>query len=482
MTLGSATRLVAVSLLIVASAGCAVGPRYQKPSLNTPSAWSQAAPGVDPSAPAGGAWWKQFHDPQLDRLVERAVKNNHDLRVAQARIREARAARGITASAGLPQVSLAASYDRQQRSNAVPPFRDASGDGGLGSVFGNREQNLYQTGFDATWELDIFGGVRRDKEAASADVEAAVEQQRDVLLSLLAEVARNYVELRGLQRQSAIVGENLETQRENLRLLEVRFQAGLATALDVDRAQAQVDSTQAALPPLERAVKQAAFRLSVLAGEPPATLLADLLPEQAAPSLPAQVPAGLPSDLLRRRPDVRRAARELAAATARIGVAKADFFPRFSLTGAFGRRSEQFADLGPGLSQFWSVGPGLRLPIFTAGRIRNNLRVQTARQEQALARYEQAVLTSLEDVENALVAYSREQARRESLARAAQANRRAVDLAMARYTGGLEDFLSVLDAQRSRLQSEEQLVESERALSVNVIALYKALGGGWEAF
>lgn len=474
--------LSAVLLIAASASGCAVGPRYRAPKAAVPATWNASAQGVTPSQPAVG-WWTQFKDPVLDSLVERAVSRNLDLQIARARIREARAARGISAAADWPEVNAGASYERLRRSEAVPPFRSASPNttGGIG-LFGDREQNLYQVGFDSSWELDVFGGVRRDVEAARAEIGAAEENLRDVLVTLLAEVARNYVELQGLQREIVIANENLRIQQETLELVQVRSQAGLASELDVTRAQAQVATTESQIPLLERATKQAIHRLSVLLGQPPATLLQELSEHAKIPPVPPEVPVGLPSDLLRRRPDVRRAERELAAATARIGVAKAELFPRFSLTGSFGRRSDTFDDLGKGMSLFWGVGPGIRWPIFTAGRVRNNIRVQTARQEQALAQYEKTVLTSLEDVENALVAYAKEKERQAALAQAVGAYRRSVELAQTRYNSGLEDFLSVLDAQRQLLDSEDRLVQSQRALTVNLIGLYKALGGGWQLY
>ncbi len=474
--------LIGVELmLLAASSGCRVGPSYRPPKVSVPAKWSEAPPTVIPAEQVSLArWWTKFNDSILDSLIDRAVRMNLDLRVAEARIREARAARGVNAADLWPQADVSPSCLRSHRSESVPPFRTVSSGGGDGlpsNLFGKREQDLYQAGFDTSWEPDVFGGVRRDVEAASAEIAMTEENRRDVLVTLLAEVARNYAELRGFQRQIAITNDNLAAQRETLELTRVRFQAGLASGLDVARAEAQVATTRSQVPVLERQVKQAIHRLGVLLGQEPGALLSELSKVAPVPPAPPEVPVGLPSDLLRRRPDVRRVERELAAATARIGVAKADLFPRFSLTGSFGRRSDKFSDLSQGASLFWGIGPSIRWPIFTAGRIRSNIRVQNARQEQALALYE---MTSLEDVENALVAYWREQARRASLAEAVEANRRAVDLANALYLSGLEDFLSVLDAQRSLYTSQDQLAQSERAVVVNLIALYKALGGGRE--
>ena len=328
--------------------------------------------------------------------------------------------------------------------------------------------------------MDIFGGVRRDVEAANADIGAAEENLRDVFVTLLAEVARNYIDLQGIRLRIGILKSNLAARQEILALTRIRFDAGLATGLDVARAETLVAATRARLPVLDTEERRIVHRLGVLVGEPPGILLPELSRETPIPLHPPHVPVGLPSEMLRRRPDIRRAEKELEAATARIGVATADLFPRFSLTGSFGRRSDALEDLSSGRSQLWGFGPSVRWPLFAGGRIRANIQVRNARQEQALVLYEKAVLNSLEDVENALVSYSREQERHRSLMEAVAADRWAVDLANSRYSGGLEDFLSVLDAQRSLFDSEDQLAQSEQALAEDAVRLYKALGGGWE--
>lgn len=463
--------------------GCTVGPRYVRPDVQVPERWTEIAADNASARSAGvSQWWTRFNDPVLDSLMERMVGKNLDLRFAEARIREARSALGIAAAEGLPRINASTFYTRSQRSESVAPFRPRSpgGSASNGSVFGDRRQDLFQVGFDSIWEMDVFGGVRRGVEAAKADIAASEESRRDVLVTLLAEVARNYVELRGSQLRIAILKSNLEAQQEVLELTKVRVDAGLATGLDVARAETLVAMTRAQFPLLDTEMLQAIHRLGFLLGDPPGALLGELSKEAPVPLHPPHVPVGLPSEILRRRPDVRRAEKELEAATARIGVATADLFPRFSLTGSFGRLSNVFGDLSSGTSQFWTFGPFLHWPLFAGGRIRANIQVQNARQEQALTLYEKAVLSSLEDVEDALVAYSREQERHLSLAEAVTANRRAVELANARYSGGLEDFLSVLDAQRSLYDSEDRLAQSEQAVAENVIRLYKALGGGWE--
>jgi NodT family efflux transporter outer membrane factor (OMF) lipoprotein len=421
-------------------------------------------------------WWTTFRDPVLDSLIERAVSGNLDLQIAEARIREARAARGIAAAGALPQVGASADYARTRRSESVPPFK---GTRGPESPFGARDQNLFQAGFDASWEIDVFGGVRRDKEAALAQVQATEEAQRDVLVTLLADVARSYVELRSAQRRLTILDETLSSQRDTFGLVRARAQAGLATDLDVAQAEGLLAATTSQRPLLLRLAGEAVHRLGVLTGQGPDALTDELTATSAMPPVPLNIPATLPSELLSRRPDLRLAEREVAAATARVGVARADLFPRFAILGNFGRRSDEIGDFGSFGSQFWSVVPGVRWPILSGGRIRANIRVHDARLGQASQQYERAILTALQEVADALLSQARERDRQESLKAAANANRRALEVSLERYTGGVENFLAVLDAQRSVYAADEALVQNERDLAVSVIALYKSLGGGW---
>jgi len=468
-------------LFIISLAGCTVGPNYRAPETRMPEAWSELQEDFTTDHPAElTQWWTTFNDFMLDSLMARAVAANLDVRVAEARIREARAARGVVAAEGLPTIDASGSYSHSRRSENADSFGNFSGGGSTGNSAFDLESELFQAGFDATWELDVFGRVRRSVEAAEADIAAAEESRRDVLVTVLAEVARNYVELRGVQQQLTVARGNIATQQETVELTQARFQAGLTSALDVAQAEAQLATTQSQIPLLEIAIKQTIHGLGVLLGQEPVALLEELSPEAPIPQVPLETAIGLPSDLLRRRPDIRRAERELAAATARIGVATADLFPRFSLTGFLGLQSLDLEDIALGSSRFWTTGPNISVPLFEAGRIHANIRVQNARQEQALAQYEKTLLTALTDVENSLVAYAKEQARRRALAAAVDANRQAVDLANERYTKGLADFLNVLESQRSLYISQDQLVQSERTAVANLIALYKALGGGWE--
>ncbi|HHT9112347.1 MAG TPA: efflux transporter outer membrane subunit [Candidatus Wunengus sp. YC65] len=450
--------------------GCAVGPDYCPPKVSVPTSWSELPQGGKANPESLVQWWKTFNDPVLDSLIIRAVPSNLDLRIAEARVREARFQRGVVASDLWPSLNTSASYSRSRRSagiSTIPPSAKI-------------KRNLYETGFDARWEIDLFGGKRRAVEAANAEIDAAVENQRDVLITLLAEVARNYIEVRGYQRRLQIIHKNISTQQEVVEIVQARYNAGLSSELDVVQAAALLATTQSQIPLLENPMKQAIHRIGILLGQKPGDLLTELTKESQIPHTLVTVPAGLPSDLLRRRPDVRHAERELAAATARIGMATADWFPKFSLTGSFGFQTEDLNAFSITRSRLWSFGPTVRWPIFDAGRIRANIRVQNARQEQALLSYEKAVLTSLEDVENALVAYTAEQVCCQNLTEAVNANRRAVELANELFSKGLVNFLNVLDAERSLCKSEEELVQNERTVSLNLVILYKALGGGWE--
>ena len=466
--------------LLFFAAGCSVGPDYKEPALAVPAGWNEAQQkGVDSRAAELARWWTAFEDPLLNSLVERAVRSNLDLRVAEARIREARASRAVVASGAWPTLDTSGSYTRSRSSENA--FNIPSQGGAAGGAQGIKlERNLFNAGFDANWEIDVFGGVRRSVEAADATIQATEYNRRDVLVSLLGDVARNYIDLRGAQRRLAVARANLKTQQDSLDLTRVRFDAGLASDLDVARAEAQLNATASQVPTLESLLKQAAYNLDLLLGLSPGALWQELEKELAIPNLPPEVLVGLPSDLLRRRPDIRFAERRLAAATAQVGSAIADLFPRFSLTGAAGLQSISASDWFTGASRYWSIGPTIRWPIFDAGRIRANIEIRNAQQEQALTQYEQAILAALGDVEKSLVNYAQEQVRYRSLNDAVAANRRAVEMANELYVRGLDDYLSVLDSQRALYVTETELAQSEATMAANLVALYKALGGGWQ--
>ena len=470
-----------VTVLALLTAGCTVGPDFRRPDTPVPATWSEARyEGIDTRRADLARWWEEFNDPVLTGLANRAAGANLDLRLAEGRIREARALRRVAESGAWPAADVRGAYSRSRTSeNAFSSSSQGSG-GSSSTGGGNRGQDLFRAGFDSSWEVDVFGGVRRSVESADATVEASIEDRRDVLVTLLGDIARNYIDLRGFQRRLAVAQNNLKAQQESLEITRVRFQAGLANYLQVSQAEAQVNTTAAEIPALEALSKQAAHRLDVLLGIQPGALSAELSTEAPIPALPPQAHVGLPSELLRRRPDIRRAERQLAAANAEIGVATADLYPRFSLSGAFGVQSISASDWFSAPSRFWSIGPTIRWPIFDAGRIRANIEVRNARQEQALTAYEKTVLTAFEDVENALVSYAKEQLRYRSLMDAVVANRRAVAMADELYKNGLIDFLNVLDSQRALYSAESDVAQSEAAMATNLVALYKALGGGWE--
>lgn len=342
------------------------------------------------------------------------------------------------------------------------------------------EYSVYQAGFDASWEIDLFGAKRRALEAATAEWEGAVDSRNDRMTSLLAEVARDYVELRGSQLRLEIAQRNLKLQEEAVELARARLQTGVASELEVTRSAALLANVRAAIPPLQTAVRGSMYGLAFLLGREPDDLVAELSPAKAIPPVPPEVPIGLPSDLLSRRPDVRTAERQLAAETARVGLAESDWFPKLSLTGDAGLESVTLGKWFEPGSQFWSLGPTLQWRALDFGRVRSEVRAQTAVQEAALATYEKAVLNSLQEAENAVVTYAQEQNRRAALAEALAENRRSLEMANGMYAEGRVNDLDVLDAERSLYQSEDELALSTQAVSLDLIALYKALGGGWE--
>ena len=461
---------VIVSLYLMAVMGCLVGPDYKPPQTQVPSSWTETATAQPPAHPYQEMvhWWTTFNDPMLSLLVDRAIQSNLDLKLAQARIRQARAARNVTAAGLGPTVNAGGSYTRRGSAVETP--------GGTK----NDTSNLYRTGLDSAWELDIFGGVRRSIEAADASVQATIEDRRDVMVTLAAEVGLNYTDLRSFQQQILIAQQNLEAQRHTAEITRQRFEAGFVGALDVANADAQVATTASQIPLLEAFARQSIYSLSILLGREPSALLEELTPVAAIPAAPPAAPVGVPADLLRRRPDIRRAEAQIHAATAQIGVATADLFPKFALSGSIGYQSNQFSSWVDWVNRFWSFGPSASWEIFASGAIRANIELQKAVQEQSLITYQQTVLTALRDVENALVASTNEAQRREALTAAVDSNRKAVQYSLQLYTEGQVDFINVLNAQRSLYISEQALVQSTHDISTDLVALYKALGGGWK--
>jgi multidrug efflux system outer membrane protein len=468
---GLAGALAVLMTLAALACGCTVGPDFQRPETSLPAQWSQG--GQPPEAlPQGVAeeklasWWTVFGDSMLSSLAKRAAAANLDLLLAEARIRQARAAAAVAGADLGPTLDGSASYRRSHSTLTT------------GGQTSSTTTDQYQAGFDAGWEIDIFGGRRRNLEAARADLQAAAESRRDVLVLLMAEVARDYIQLRGYQQQITITRKNLGAQEHSARLTRERFEGGFVSGLDVANAEALTATTAARLPLLESSARQTIYSLSILLGKPPAALADELSQEGAIPDAPPQVPLGLPSDLLRRRPDIRQAEARLHAATARIGVAAAELFPKFTITGSLGYRSDDAGTFFDG--SFWTLGPSALWRLFASGALRAGVDVQKALQEQELVSYQKTVLMALQEVENALTASSKEQEHRQALTAAVAANRRAVDLAEKLYTEGLTDFINVLQAQQALFSTEDALVQSTTAVSTNLVALYKALGGGWD--
>lgn len=465
----SLSRMAGVSLLVVALAGCAVGPDYAAPGQFLPTNWGNAPKAKKPlEARQLSQWWKKLGDRRLNEIVERAVAGNLDVASAKARIREARATRRQAVGALFPQIDGQAAATRSRSSAAT----SSSGS--------NVTSNLFQSGFDASFELDLFGANYRGVEAATYGVDAADEDLRAVLLTLIGDVATNYVEARGAQARVSLARRTAASQRETEKLTRNKFTAGSASALDVERAAAQAATTEAAVPTLEATYAQNLHQLGILTGEAPTALASILGSGGPIPSARSTPPAGIPADVLINRPDVRRAERQLAQSTAKIGQAEAALYPSISLTGNISTTALKTGDLAKNSSIGWSIGPTLSVPIFNGGELRAAVEVAEAQRDQSDAAFRLAVLTALQDVENGLVNLSKERARAGKLSSAAASYREAARLSRTLYQSGAASFLDVLDAERSLYSAEDTLLQSRVAATSNFVALNKALGGGWD--
>jgi len=465
---GSLTGILLASLILTFYGCATVGPDYVSPGLSMAKDWHTGlnqgltAKEMDPQTLA--AWWTQFNDPELSSLIERAAAGNLDLKKAQARVREARARRGLAKADLFPTLD-ALGTGSQSRSS------EETGSG--------KTVDLFHLGFDAGWELDIFGGLRRSAEAAEANLQASQEGRRDVLVSLLAEMALNYIEVRTNQARIAVAEANLESQSETYQLIVWRYEAGLSDELAVQQARYTLENIRSQVPVLRTGLEESMNRIAVLLGEQPGQVHKELEQPMPIPVTPLRVAVGLPADVLRRRPDVRRAERDLAAQTAKIGVAAADLYPKFKLSGSIGLEALSLDNLFSFGSRILTGGLRISWPIFHAGAIRQNIEVQSAVQEQALIAYEAALLQALEEVENALVAYAEEHARRQSLIETTRAAQRVAQLTQDKYQAGLTDFGTVLEAQRTLWSFQDQLTKSDGTVSINLVRLNKAMGGGW---
>ena len=444
----------------------AVGPDYQPAPPDMPAHWTEKSGASSATESTLSCWWTLFHDPLLNGLITRAVAANLDLRLAETRVREARAQRRLTASASFPSLGASGSYTNSRSSENIPS--------------GGVSEDLFRAGFDAGWEIDVFGGSRRQIEAADAAIAASVEDRRGVLVTLEAEVARNYLELRASQKRLAIARDNIRIQEQTAALVRNKFEIGFGGELEIAQAETQLALTRSEVPTLESTISQAMHQLALLLGQQPQSLKAELTEVASIPAVPPLLPTTLPSDLLRQRPDIRAAERQLAAATATVGAAVAELFPRFSLSALIGLQSTSLPDLVATSSRFWSAGPVVQWSLFDGGRARAAIALSKARRDQAQALYEKTVLTALAETENGLVAYAREQERHRILSEAVAAGQQALTLARGQYAAGLTPFLNVLVSENTLYQSQDTLTQSDQRLALDMVAIFKALGGGWQ--
>jgi outer membrane protein, multidrug efflux system len=449
--------------------GCAVGPNYEPPEPPAVPQFANAGVAGFSENDVQADFWAVFGEATLNELVQAALEENKDLERARANLRASRAARRLTGFDSYPTITASAGRFRRLQSEHQRP--DLTRD--------ERAGDNAEAGFDASWEIDLFGRVRRGREAARAEEQVAVAQLRDAQVTVTAEVARNYFVLRGLQEQLTVATRNADNQRQTLNLTEARLDAGRGTELDRSRAEAQLKTTLAGIPPLQASIATTTYRLAVLTGRVPDGLSARLSAPQPLPVLPQLNAIGKPDALLRRRPDIRVAERSLAASTARIGVAVGDLFPKVTFLGSIGYSAGSVSDLGTRETQTYSYGPSISWAALDLGRVRSRIDVAEAQTQAALATYESAVLTALEETEGALVSYGYAQSRRATLEEAAAASSKAADLARQRFEGGLADFLNVLDAERDALSVQDSLAQSRTQTATSLIAVYKALGGGW---
>lgn len=463
------SKIAGVLASVLTLAACAVGPDYKRPEVAAPAQFISADSSFT-SADVETEFWKSFNDPLLTQLVERALASNHDIRIATSRLREARALRNESRLDLAPTVTASAGHTEARSSlRQAPPASGIS-----------RDQNYYDAGFDAVWELDLFGRVRRGLEASSAELAATEAGVYNTQVSVTAEAARNYFELRGYQHRLEVARRNADNQGESLRITNARLDAGRGTKLDTSRASAQLSATLATIPDLEASATRAMLRLGVLTGQSPESLIAQLSEARAQPQLPTAHAIGTPEALLRRRPDIRIAERELAAATARIGVAVGDLFPRISFVGRWGFDAATSSELGEGGSESYAFGPSIQWAAFDLGRVHQRIKQREAATDGALARYEQTVLRALEETDASLTDYSKALVKQQHLQNSATASAEAATLARARFDSGAADFLTVLDAERSVLEAEDQLARSETQTATALLATYKALGGGFQ--
>jgi len=458
--------------VVMGLTGCfAVGPNYEKPKTTVPASWQESIlrkdAALSPEPSKVMRWWEVFHDPILNRLIEEARTSNYDIRIAVARVEETWAQIGVVAGRRMPQVDVQGALNRQRSSE-----HDVYPGGDL--------YNHYTSQIGATWEIDLFGRIKRQIEAAKANFEATEELKTDVMISIYAQVAQAYMTLRTAQARLSTSLHNIKSQREIVNLTQTRFKYGLASDLDVAQSEQVLAVSESTLPPLKTQIENSIHTLSVLLGLPPGELKKLLSPEKPIPMLPSKIRVGIPMDLVRRRPDIRAAERQLAAQTARIGIATSYLYPRFSIHGLFGFLSTDATEAFHWSSRAFSVGGGLNWNIFNGGSVRSLIQVEDARTHQALLNYEKTILNALKEVEDALVKYTNDEQRVLDLQHSVQVAKRTLDLSLTLYKEGLKDFQSTLDAERVLFEAENSLAEAEGIMAINLVYLYRALGGGWD--
>ncbi|MBH3437352.1 efflux transporter outer membrane subunit [Pseudomonas luteola] len=464
--------LLAITLAVLS--GCSVGPDFHKPEAVLPKAWqgpSQAVGSVTVSHPIEKAWWTQFNDPLLTSLVERAASTNLDLALASSRFEQSRSLLQVAGADVLPDVSATGGYQRAR--NSEQGLMDASGNNGKSDF------NLWQYGLKASWEVDLWGHVRRTLEAANAGVALSEAERNGVALSIATETAADYLRLRGVQATLAVTRQNLDIAKQSQALTKTRFENGVTTNLDTANSAAQVATIEARIPLLEAEEARLINALSYLLGQEPHALGQELGQPRDLPEPPSAVPVGLPSELARRRPDIQKAEAALHQATAAVGVAQADFYPRISLGGNFGFQALEGSNLGLWSARQFSIGPSLYLPVFQGGRLTGTLELRERQQQEAALNYRRTVLAAWHEVDDALTSYSAEQRHHAALAQAVSQNRIALETAQARYREGAIDFINVLNVQRELIQTQSALVDSATRVSTDLVQVYKVLAGGW---
>jgi multidrug efflux system outer membrane protein len=482
------------------AAGCAVGPNYTKPTVSVEKTYGELT-GAENTNPPPVAWWKTFHDPELEKLVDEAARQNYSLQMETFRLREARYQRNITAGYLLPTVDADAGYLHAYGSKGVvlplgsgggggPPdpagldANDSSFDNQL-SVLGKGGfpgvwTDLYQAGLDATWEIDVFGGIRRRVQAANAQMQEELDSRRNLMITVFGEVALDYLQLRATQERLGIARNNLAVANEVLQLTISERKNGLASDLEITQAAAEMDVTKAAIPPLEAQLRRTIHALSILVSREPNALSGELDAVKPLPMTPPIVPVGLPSQLLERRPDIRAAERQMAAATANIGVAEADLFPKFALNGgSMGFDASSPATWFNASSRYFIVTPTVTWRVFDTGRILNNIKMQRASRQEAFMQYRNTILTALQEVEDDLAAYATGRTRRADLKEAVNQSQESLALAKQEYQYGLSSFLNVLTAEQTLFMAQDNLAQADQTVATNLVALYKSLGGGW---